>query len=149
MGDVPEVQADHEGGAVVTGELATAREQFLLEWGRETWKKSGEQAASSLQRLVTLNTALLGGTLAFPQGIQMHPGFRWTAAAWFLVSLAFAIYHGIAQTEPVDIDDPYAIEAYKERLTAERVWANRIAAGCLFVGLAVGLAGGLLRAIGT
>jgi hypothetical protein len=148
MGDVSALQtADEDRDEVVyTGEIATADEQFLLEWARESWKKSLEQLAGGLQRLVTLNTALLGGSLVFPKDDLMHPAFRWFAAGCFLASLIVSLYFSIPVSRDVNICDPPAIALHKAALAWNRRTALALASYALGGGLSLAVVGAVLKA---
>lgn len=162
MGGVPPLRAC-DGGAgpaesrvgtqaevpVLTGRIATAEEVFLLDWGRESWKKSVEQLSAGLQRMVTFNVALLGGSLAFLKDDVLPNPWKLVAMFLFFVSLSVALYGSTPWTEVVRIRDPRSVEAYKERLGAARLKLLKLASACLWLGLAVAAFGVLYTAAGS
>ena len=122
---------------VHTGAPASARDNFLLDWALETWKRSPDRAADGLQRLVTLNTAVLSGTFLLWKDNPTTGLFRWLPLGLFLVSLAVALYGSIPRTSQLLLDDPREVETYKEQLGRFRVRCLTWASAALWVALLV------------
>lgn len=132
--------------AVYEGVPTSARDNFLIDWGLDTWRKSAERLADALQRVVTLNVTLLGGSLVFLREEVAPAWARLAAMGAFLLSLALALAGSLPRTARLDPEDPDAVLAYKSRVADAREWWLRGATWALWAGLAVAVAGVAARA---
>jgi hypothetical protein len=134
----------------VLGESSPADEldTFYVEWARESLKRNLPFVNEVLRGLVTLDTALLGGSVLW-LGPQIVPAwFRLAVVLCFLLSLAAAFWGMLPYTgTAVDLRCPDLIHKHKtEALRTKQFWVW-VAAWCLIAGFAVALVGLLARMV--
>ena len=119
------------------GVKADPDDLFYIEWARETKKKNIAVATDALQRLVTLNCALLGGSLALYSSGILPKWIQPVVILLFFLSLLCSVYGMIPQLRDVDSNDPAAIRDRKDKTLNEKVWVLRAASFFLIVGFLV------------
>jgi hypothetical protein len=107
---------------------------FYIEWARETKKKNIAVATDALQRLVTLNCALLGGNLALYGTTILPKWIQTVVIVTFFLSFLSSVYGMIPKITDADANDPTDIRASKERTLREKIWVLRLASFFLIVG---------------
>lgn len=112
----------------------TPEEEFYLEWGRETQKAGTSAALDTLQRLMSLNGTMLGGSLLLWQSSSTSNWARPTCCFLFLTALISAFLGMLPSYSKVDLGNPAAIKLFKINLLRQRYWWVRISA--LFTSLA-------------
>lgn len=98
----------------------TQDDEFYLEWGRETQKAGISVSVDTLQRLVSLNGTMLGGSLLLWQSIATASWMRPTCCGLFLIALFTAFWGILPHSDRVDLDDPASIKQFKETLLERR-----------------------------
>jgi len=120
---------------VELGEPVSANDKFFLAWGLESLKGSVPALNDSLQKIVVLDTALIGGGLVgVKEGVLLH----WWALVTLLilvVSLVAALYGAFPRGRNVNLLDPDDIKNNEYEAINRKYCALRIA----FIALAVGL----------
>lgn len=79
---------------------------FYAQWGHELRKNEITLANDALQRLITLNTAIIGGSMFFQSAIVISVGARWIASTLFLVSLGISLWGISPQRRHIWTCDP-------------------------------------------
>lgn len=108
----------------------TEDDLFFLEWGKETLKKNISTVNDILQRMVTLNCALLGGTIAFYDEKIMPTAAKFWVELFFLAALVPAFLGMLPKEERVDLKCPSDIKAAKKHILDSKVillWFSGIA----------------------
>jgi hypothetical protein len=127
--------------------LADPEDDFALQWGRETLKDTIPRLDAALQRLITLDTALLGGSIFFVSSDILPHGFRLSAMFAFLASLAVAFYGSQLVGQNLALGDPDAIRSMKAQITTHRYGWLRWASWLLWTGLFFATLGSLFRVV--
>lgn len=126
-------------------ELADPEEVFLLDWGREMQKGTIPRLDEALQRVITLDTALLGGSLYVVSADVMPSSLRAAAMLAFLVSLAAAFRGSLPLAGQMRLNDPNSVREFKEKVAVHRHrWLQR-ACWLMWGGLALAILGFLCR----
>ena len=107
----------------------TPEDEFYLEWGRETQKASISTTLDTLQRLISLNGTMLGGSLLLWQTLSSPSWMKPACCILLLLSLLAAFWGALPSSQDVDPDDPAAIKKFKERLLSRRNTWVRVSAG--------------------
>src|SRR4051794_11246241 len=90
--EVVEPQTVEIDGVEYDVRLCTAEEAFFAEWGRESLKQTIPFLNDAIQKLITLDAALIGGGLLLgPHKDVLPPGGRVFALGCFVLSLLFAV----------------------------------------------------------
>ena len=132
----------------VDGKPTSFRDNFLLDWGLESWKKSLERLADALQRLVTLNVGLLGGSVVFLKDDVCTGWGRALAFACLLFSLFASLHGSLPKTYEVDLGQPAEIERQKLNIGLFRErWLYRASVG-LWAGLGFAALGAVIKLLG-
>lgn len=122
-----------------TGQQPSAEELFYIEWARETKKRNIAVATDALQKLVTLNCALLGGSLVLYGKTILPSWIQPIVVVVFFLSLLSSVYGIIPQMREADSHDPADIREKKELTLKNKIWTLRIASFFLIVGFAVSI----------
>ena len=116
-------------------------DQQLFDWVVETSKASMKTASEALQRLVTVNIALLGGSIAFIKPDMMPAYFHVVSNLVFFFSLATAAYGSMPVSYHVLALLPADIAEKKEQALSHRLLFLRCATAFLLVGFALAFVG--------
>ena len=122
----------------MSGTPPTEEDKFYLAWGRESLKRNIEIANQVLQQLVTLNTALLGGSVFFLSAEFSVEFARWIVVALLLLALAVAFIGVLPYEGKIDLRIPKDIKAHKEKALRHKRFFVTVSA--LFTGGAFGFA---------
>lgn len=132
---------------ILQGQPADPYDCFLLDWGQETVKQTIPRLTEALQRVSTLATAMLGGSLFFLKDDACPPAFRVAAMLAFVAALA-AAYHGtLPHTEPMRMNDPRSVERFKAKVADYRSRWLWNASWSLWGGLFLAVMGVLFRMV--
>jgi hypothetical protein len=112
-------------------------ELFYIEWARETKKKNIAVATDALQRLVTLNCALLGGSIALYRQSILPFWIQPVVIVFFFLSLLCSVYGMIPQVREADANDPEDIRDKKDKILEGKVRVLWAASFFLIVGFAL------------
>jgi hypothetical protein len=114
-------------------------------WARKAIRNGLKTLNESLQRMITLCTALLAGSAAFFGQIPTHSGIKAAAAVCFMVGLGVSFWGAMPFTRK--LNPMYPEEARRIRETAAKVLRRCVwvAAGAVVMGFVV-LTLGLLLA---
>lgn len=118
----------------LTGRIPTEDELFFIAWGRETLKSNLQLTNSILSQLLTLNTALLGGSVVLLSPKHSVECARWWAIILFLFGLIFSFVGILPYTEKIDRRSPTQIETHKSRVLEYKLGLIYLSA--LFTGVA-------------
>lgn len=119
-------------------------EDFYLQWEREGVKNSIALANDILKQLVTLNTALLGGSVVFLDDSMMNPIVRTFVIILFLTALVTSFLGMIPHRTPLS-RDLVKIEGHKAAALDHKDTYLWLASSCIALGFAVAIAGLLYR----
>jgi len=113
---------------------ASAFDEQMVTWAIDTFKKNLEVLNSGLQRLVTFNTTLLGGSIFLLHEKPIKGPFQILATLFFLISLAVAFWGSMPYESPeVSLFSPPRIAKKKEEAMR---WKQNI---LWFAGASMGL----------
>lgn len=129
----------------VPGRFADPDDLFALDWGRETLKQVIPRLNDALQRVSTLATALLGGSLFFATDAVLAPGFRAAAMAFFLAALVTSFIGLLPKSEIVALGDPAAIRRFKTAVAVHRQRWLSVSCVALVIGAGVSVLGAAAR----
>lgn len=99
----------------------TEEDLFLLEWGKESLKKNIGIVNDALQRMVTLNSALLGGSIAFYDDKVMPTAAKFWVELFFLIALISAFLGMLPKEERVDLKCPADVKAAKKHILDSKI----------------------------
>lgn len=133
---------------VVQGEYPSSEEQFYYQWGEETEKAIPGQLLDTLKQLVTLNTALIGGSLVGLREDLMPAGCRLVVVGFFILSLLAAMVGIVPGVQTfVPYNQPAAVRDHKQAVVARRASLIRAAAMFLIAGFAAVFVGLVWKAV--
>jgi hypothetical protein len=123
----------------------SAWDQFLVSVGQDTYKQMIPRLDAAYQRVITLNTAMIGGTIYFVGADQLNHAFRLASMILFFASLGCALVGGRIFNEMVPLNEARAIEDFHRRVTESRYRWLGFSYWLLFSGLAVAALGVVCR----
>ena len=129
----------------IMGEPATPDEIFFAEWGEQTLKQSAPALQDSLQKLITLDAALIGGVLIALKEDVLPPIFRLSVIVCFLVSLGAAMCGVQPLWRNVTMGCAEEIKAYQFDTIRRKSFWIRAAYACLIIGFALAIYGILVK----
>jgi type III secretory pathway component EscV len=100
---------------MVSGRPPSDEESFYTRWARETLKRNINLANEILKQLVTLNTALLGGSVLFLAENMMPGPLRFLAILSFFAALIVSFFGVLPYEAHLDIKNVTAIRNHKQR----------------------------------
>jgi hypothetical protein len=119
-------------------------DMFYFRWGRETLKGNLTLANEVLRQLVTLNSALLGGSIAFLDEAVVDASFKpWIVGA-FTISLILSFVGMMPYEALVDLRVPEEVRRHKELAFKSKrryLWSAGV---CLAAGFGLAIAGMLV-----
>jgi hypothetical protein len=126
------------------GGIPSEQDLFLIGLGDELVRRNLPYLNDVLRQLVTLSTALAGGSIAlFKNDNLTAPGYRFTAIVFFLLALASAMYGMLPRAGVITRRAPNVIRSGLDNaLNAKRTLCS--ACACFIVGGLVILLIGLL-----
>ena len=99
----------------IQGKELLEEDIFYIEWNRETIKKNIEIAHGVLTQMLTLNTALLGGSVIFFSQGTMGKSYQFIAAALFFLGLAISFLGIFPHSSTISSISPSEIKEHKNR----------------------------------
>jgi hypothetical protein len=94
--------------------------EFYLEWGKEETKAFLANATTALGQLLTLSTALLGGTIAFWNYIPIALGYRFVVVAAALTTVLICLFSTMPRSGGFDPNSASDIRSYMEHTLADK-----------------------------
>jgi hypothetical protein len=125
----------------IVGRPPSDEEEFYLTWGQELPKNSLTLLNDVLKQLVTLNTALLGGSVVFLNGAVMDAWFRNVVIIMFFLSLCTSFVGILPYIRKTILDNPDTVKLVIRSAFTWKLWLIRIAAAFLALGFIVALVG--------
>jgi hypothetical protein len=144
MADTNEAAVLFENPPDVTVRLADADECFFLDAWNKSFEGTVARLTDSLNRLVTLGTAMAGGALVLLKEDVCYGWFRVVAAGLFFLALGCAVYGSV----PVRVRMSFSPASVRQQLARAAVvkkrwvWASSL---LLLAGLLAALAGAAVR----
>jgi len=134
------------GGGLQEGRAPPSNPQYYLNWAQDNAKTSIANLNAALGKLLSLSTALLGGTIAFWTFLAM--GEKWKIAgvalsAFTVLVCLFSVMPKMGRVDPTNATD---IRAYMEQIFAYKRRPLNFAAGALVMTLLVMVAGLIIHA---
>lgn len=130
MADDPTVPAEYD---IVTVAPATADDCFFLDAWNRSFEGSVARANEALNRVLTLSTAMTGGSLVLLKEDICYGWWKVAAAALFFAALAVAVLGSVPVAVAVEFD-PTSVRAKLSHAAAVKrrwLWA---ASACLVAG---------------
>lgn len=137
--------ATETDGDLIEGKMPDPQDVLFLDWGWETYKQTIPRLDAGLQRVITLATALLGGTAFIVSDAQLAPCFRGTSMVLFMAALTAALAGTQLHRESTNLNDPVAIEKFKVKVIDWRDWWLTRSYAALWTGLWVAMLGIFFR----
>jgi hypothetical protein len=126
---------------IIEGTEPTEEEKFYMLWGLESLKNNISILNKILRQLVTLDTALLGGSIAFLNDDIINYSFKIWVVFLFFLSLIIAFIGNLPYESRVDLRKPQRIKEHKEKTFKHKrryLWGSAIV---LALGLGIAFAG--------
>jgi len=114
---------------------ATPEEDRLIEWGWETYKERIPNLIAALQRVMTIDAALIGGSVALLKPDMMANDCRLVVIFLFIISLAATMIGLFPRKGEYDWGGD--TKAFKDRIARFKSICLWIAYGFFFLGLVV------------
>jgi hypothetical protein len=124
----------------VEGRPLNAEEEMYMAWGRDSVKLNLALVRDLLGRMLTLASALAGGSAALLKD-AVATGFQIGAFLAFLLALIFALFGILPMRENVE-NNPVAIKASKVNMLEWKhmwLWLSALSLGAGFVVIVVGM----------
>src|SRR4051794_15519077 len=102
----------------VTGQPPDPEQLDETLWAREAIRDGLKYLDATLNRLVTLSTALLGGAAALFGQTPAPPAFKALAVVCFMAALGAALWGVLPATRPLNPSLPDACRLQRERVQA-------------------------------
>lgn len=117
------------GEKIQVGRAPPTDPEFYKNWSKENSKEIIKTANAALSQILTLATALLGGTITFWKTIPLTEPYNFIVLALLLVTITICLFSAMPvfgrydQTSPDDIRDfmEYVIQQKKHRLNIAKV----------------------------
>jgi|GEM_PF-6998898 len=122
----------------------TPEEKFYLDLADDAVKQSIPRLNDAINRLITLGSAMAGGSLVFLKDDVCAPWCRFLAAFGFFLALAYAVYASIPSPAQVTCDAP-SIKKVFEDVADEKNRRVTISTCLLVAGLAFAILGAFIR----
>ena len=123
------------------GTPPTDDDTFYLEWGKETTKKNIESAHGVLTQFLTLNTALMGGSVAFFTQGSINKSLQLSALFCFFIGLLVSFLGVLPYESNVSPISPSEIKDHKEiSLKRKRffMWLTAVFTGAGLLCISIG-----------
>lgn len=120
----------------------SAEDLFYLQWGQETIKKNIENAHGVLTQLLTLNTALIGGGVAFMKPESISSTWLGISLFLFFMGLVFSFLGVLPHETKVNPISPSKIREHKESALQKKrglMWSSAVATGGGLATLVIGV----------
>ena len=114
---------------------------FYVAWAKESLKATGPAHNDTLQRIMGLNVALIGGGFLIAKGEIIPPGWSVIVLAILVASLAFALYGIAPKGGVVVLNDPDAVADFERSSLSRKQAAVKRSMASLFAALAIAVVG--------
>lgn len=134
---------------MVSGRPPSDEDLFYTQWARETLKSSINLANDVLKQLLTLSTALLGGSVLFLAENMMPGLLRFLAILSFFAALIVSFLGVLPYEAHLDIKNVTAIRNHKQRTLDHKrkyLWGSAL---CSALGFGIVIAGLLIKQLFT
>jgi hypothetical protein len=131
---------------IQTGRTPPADPDFYIKWGQESAKAFVANANTALGQLLTLSTALLGGTIAFWSHVPFAQTFRFAVVAALLFTVLVCLFSAMPSEGRFTSNNAADIRDYMEHVFAYKRRRLRIAQWSLVATLLLMIAGLVLTA---
>lgn len=118
-----------------TARPPTEDEKFYRQWGYETIKSNISTANDVLRLLITLNTALLGGSAAFLHDSSIGPVARTILLTFFFIALLIALLGIYPKEKKIDIRIPEEVKIHKKETLNKKRTFLKLASSFTLLGL--------------
>lgn len=122
------------------GSAPSEDDLFYLEWGKETTKKNIENAHGVLTQFLTLNTALMGGSVVFLSPSAVDKAWQTIALGLFFIGLFISFVGILPHETTANLISPSEIKQHKEiALHRKRVfmWLSAFSTGAGLLAISV------------
>jgi len=122
------------------GNAPSEEDLFYLEWGKETTKKNIEIAHGILIQFLTLNTALMGGSVVFLSPGAVDKAWQTIALCLFFIGLFISFVGILPHETTANIISPSEIKQHKEKaLRRKRIfmWLSVFSTGTGLLAIAI------------
>ena len=126
---------------VIKVTVPTEDEKFYIQWGREILKNNLVFTNDVLRQLITLNTALLGSSIAFLDERIIDLTLKKFIILFFLLSLIFSFIGVMPYGNSIDLRMPEEIKKYKETAFKWKRYCLWAASSLLAFGFLIALIG--------
>jgi hypothetical protein len=126
----------------IKGTAPSEDDEFYISWGRETLKHNLVFANEVLRQLVTLNVALLGGSIIFLDNIFVDSNIKVFALLSFFFSLIISFIGIMPYARSVDLRVADDIREHKESALKHKLYYLGVAGGLIglgFIAIFIGL----------
>ena len=137
MSDTRRSVDDQNVGHPPVGRKPPTEPDFYLQWGKENAKEFIKNANAALGQLLTLSTALLGGSIAFWANIPIDVHYRFVVVAMLLSTVLVCLFSAMPSEGTMDLKSASDIRAYMEHVFAYKRKRLRIAKWSLFASLII------------
>jgi len=118
----------------------------ILEWGWQSFKECTPRLNEHLARLVTLNAALIGGSIFWLTASTMCGGFRVLVTSLFLFSLMLASYGLYPKGGEVDLYCADSILNMERWIIRRKTFWLKLSFGFMLVGFTSAIIGMIVKA---
>lgn len=124
----------------LVGQNPTWEQEYYCDWADQLHRNSLTVLDERLQRLVTLNAAILGGSFVFGQAV-LSPGSRIVAVICLIASLLCALLGTFPKESNADRTCAYQVKACLEETVRFRGRMLKIASALLVAAFSAALVG--------
>jgi hypothetical protein len=133
----------------IVGVKATPENAELFKLGKRMIEGSIETVQDTLRQLLTLSTALLGGSIAF-MNEQLTPlGFKAVCVLFFMATVGISFYGTMPYSAGLVPNIPESVRETRDRALESKTAKLRLAGGSLLLGFAVAVLGIVWRSLPT
>lgn len=99
---------------IINGKPLTKEEDFYLTLSEEFVKNNSKFVNDVLRQLITLNTALLAGTVTFINKEIINENFKIVVVFFFLIALIISFVGTMPYSGTISFTDPYRVKTFSE-----------------------------------
>ena len=119
------------------GRRPTEEVDFYTQWARENAKEFFKNANATLGQLLTLSTALLGGSIAFWPNIPIATPYRMLVVVALLVTVLICVFSVMPREGRMDPRNADDIKRHMDEVAAYKVRRLRLAKAAIVVALVI------------
>jgi hypothetical protein len=121
----------------ILGRKPTEEADFYLQWGRENATEFFKTANTTLGQLLTLSTALLGGSIAFWPNIPIAIPYRILVVVALLVTVLICVFSVMPVEGIMDPKNPDDIKRHMEGVITYKLHRLRLARCAVVISLLI------------